>query len=177
MLYPLSYRRRRAPTSALLAIVPIASGLRRIGPVPAEIGCGRHCRIGGRAQNRADRNAADDGAVVRPLVPVPIGPDHEFLLLCQFLSLPATLGDLGSAGGGSSPLPRLSYEASKATLCWRGTAQIGALGFWPAGSSDRGKTGNLALPPLRPCYSGVIEPLPRPSMWEPEVGGCRGHKG
>src|SRR5262249_22996444 len=76
VLYPLSYRRlgARQPIS-LLAIVPIALGLRRIGPVPAEIGCRRHRRIGRRPEN------ADDGAVVRPLFPVPIGPDHHDLLV------------------------------------------------------------------------------------------------
>jgi hypothetical protein len=52
------------------------------------------------------------GAVIGALVPLAIGPDDDDLLVIP----ESTLGDLGSAVGGSSPLPRLSYEASKATL-------------------------------------------------------------
>jgi hypothetical protein len=72
----------------LVTIVPIASGLRRIGPVPAEIRCGRDGRVSRCAEHGAERDTTDHRSMVRPLVPLPIGPDDDDLLVVPMLVVP-----------------------------------------------------------------------------------------
>jgi hypothetical protein len=72
----------------LVTIVPIAAGLCRIDPVPAEIRCGRDGGVGGRAEDGAEGDATNHRSIVRSLVPLPIGLYDDDFLVVPMLIVP-----------------------------------------------------------------------------------------